>query len=108
MRDGDALWAVLVSAAASARLVPLGSAAAVERELQALRFALRRLARGAGSDASQAVSRDSAAQCAGALDACLLAPLAGHVDVAASLCSSRRASCTPCRGRRSHPAADVR
>jgi hypothetical protein len=79
-RDGDALWAVVATAAARPRLVRLGAPAIVERELSALRFALRRLARGTGSAASQAVARDNAAHAAGALEDCLLAPLGGVVD----------------------------
>ncbi|MFP5361383.1 MAG: CHAT domain-containing protein, partial [Thermoleophilia bacterium] len=76
VRDGDALWAVVVGGAAHAKLVRLAAPADVERELQALRFALRRLARGGGSAASQAVARDNAAHAARQLDGHLLAPLA--------------------------------
>lgn len=74
VREGDALWAVVV-AGGRARLVRLGAPAGVERELLALRFALRRLAGGAGSAAAQAVARDNAVHAARALDGFLLAPL---------------------------------
>jgi len=80
VRDGDALWAVVVAAGARPRLVRLGAPAAIERELLALRFALRKLARGSGSPASREVARDNAAHAAGELDARLLAPLAGWID----------------------------
>jgi CHAT domain-containing protein len=79
VRDGDALWAIVLTATARPRLVRLGAAATVERELLALRFALRKLARGAGSAASQEVARDNAAHAAQALDERLLAPLGGLV-----------------------------
>lgn len=75
VRDGDALWAVVVAGGRS-RLVALGARGAAERELQALRFALRRLARGARSPASLQVARDNALHAARELDARLLAPLA--------------------------------
>jgi len=78
-RDGETLWAVVVTAATRPRLVQLGAPAAVERELRALRFALRKLARGAGSAASQAVARDNAAHAARELDGRLLAPVADAI-----------------------------
>ncbi|HWI06085.1 MAG TPA: CHAT domain-containing protein [Solirubrobacteraceae bacterium] len=75
VRDGDALWAVVVERS-RARLVALGASAAAQRELQALRFALRRLARGAGSAVALEIARENAEHAARELDACLLAPLA--------------------------------
>lgn len=78
VRDGAALWAVVVAQARS-RLVALGDLATVQRELLALRFALRRLASGAGSAASQEVARDNAMHAARELDARLLAPLAAQL-----------------------------
>jgi len=80
VRDGDALWAVVVTATARPKLVRLGAPATVERELLALRFALRKLARGAGSAASQEVAQDNAAHAARTLDDSLLAPLGGLLD----------------------------
>jgi CHAT domain-containing protein len=79
VRDGDDLWAVAVTAAAPARLVQLAASASIERELLALRFALRTLARGTGSTASQEVARDNARHAARELDDRLLAPLAGAI-----------------------------
>jgi CHAT domain-containing protein len=76
VRDGDALWAVVVTAGSRPTLARLGASATVERELLSLRSALRKLARGSGSAASQAVARDNAAHAAGELSTCLLAPLA--------------------------------
>ncbi len=72
-QDG-ALWAVVI-AAARPRLVRLAAVADAERELAALRFALRRLARGTGSAAARAVARANAEHAAGRLDELLLAPL---------------------------------
>jgi tetratricopeptide (TPR) repeat protein len=77
VRDAGALSAVVVTAGTRPRLVGLGAPEAIERELLALRFALRRLARGAGSAASRDVARENAAHAANELDAQLLAPLAG-------------------------------
>jgi hypothetical protein len=77
--DARTSLAAVVVCDGRAALVTLGSAAEVQRELGALRFALRRLARGTGSAASRAVARDNAEHAAGRLDALLLAPLAGRV-----------------------------
>ncbi len=79
VRADDALWAVVVAGERPARLVSLGEPTAADRELRALRFALRKLARGAGSAGSQAVALDNAAHAARELDALLLAPLAGLI-----------------------------
>lgn len=80
VRDGDALWAVVVSADRRPKLARLGAPATVGRELHALRFALRKLARGAGTAASHAVARDNAAHAARELDDHLLAPLADLLE----------------------------
>jgi hypothetical protein len=61
-------------------LVALGALEDVANELAALRFALRRLARGGGSDAARAVARANAEHAAGRLDALLLAPLRGWIE----------------------------
>ena len=76
--DAGAGLAAVVVCAGRTGLVTLGSRAEVRRELGALRFALRRLARGAGSAASRAVARENAEHAAGRLDALLLAPLAAR------------------------------
>ena len=75
VRDGAMLRAVVLSAA-PARLRQLDAGVDdVERELAALRFALRRLARATGSAASREVARANAEHAAGRLDELLLAPL---------------------------------
>ena len=60
-------------------LVTLGAVEEAQRELGALRFALRKLARGGGSAASRAVARANAEHAAARLDALLLAPLAARI-----------------------------
>jgi tetratricopeptide (TPR) repeat protein len=77
--DAGASLAAVVVCDGRTALVTLGSAAEVQRELGALRFALRRLARGAGSAASRAVARENAEHAAGRLDALLLAPLGARI-----------------------------
>jgi hypothetical protein len=78
--DAGASLAAVVVCDGRTGLVTLGSAAEVQRELGALRFALRKLARGAGSAASRAVARGNAEHAAGRLDELLLAPLAARID----------------------------
>ncbi|MEA2151329.1 MAG: hypothetical protein QOD69_3159, partial [Solirubrobacteraceae bacterium] len=73
-QDG-ALSAVVVGAAGAPRLAGLGGLDEVTGELAALRFALRRLARGTGSAAGLRVARENAGHAAARLDALLLAPL---------------------------------
>jgi tetratricopeptide (TPR) repeat protein len=80
VRQDGALAAVVVTGAGPRpRIVALGALGDVERELAALRFALRRLARGAGSAAARAVARANAEHAAAELDALLLAPLRERV-----------------------------
>jgi hypothetical protein len=62
-----------------ATLRALGPLAAVERELENLRFALNRLAQGRGSPASREAARASAHGSAAALDRLLLAPVLAAV-----------------------------
>jgi CHAT domain-containing protein len=81
VRDADALSAVVVTAGTRPRLVGLGAPKAIGHELLALRFALRRLARGVGSAASQEVARENAAHAARELDALLLAPLGALLGI---------------------------
>jgi tetratricopeptide (TPR) repeat protein len=71
--DGE-LYAVTVRAG-DVRLRALGPLAAVVHELDALRFALRRLARAGGSPERAAAAGTSAAFSGGRLDALLLGPL---------------------------------
>jgi tetratricopeptide (TPR) repeat protein len=61
--------------AGRAELRRLGPSSTVERDLEALRFALRRLAHGRGSEGSRAAALASALDCAERLDRLLLAPL---------------------------------
>lgn len=76
VRDGTVMWAVVVVADARPRLVALGDcAAAVSIELASLRSALRRLARGSGSEASLEIARSNAEHAASRLDELLLEPL---------------------------------
>ncbi len=79
--DGD-LMAVTVRAG-RCRLFRLGSLAAVQAELGALHFALRRLALGFGSNRSQRLARAAAERAAAGLDALLLAPLRTAIEGAA-------------------------
>jgi hypothetical protein len=75
--DGG-LHAVTV-AGPRARLWPLGSAAEAIQEVDGLRFALARLARGRGSEVSLQAAGEAASHAAMRLDELLLAPLAGVV-----------------------------
>jgi len=80
VQEGRRLHAVVVTSAAGPRLVTLGDVAdEVSRELATLRASLRRLARGARSDASRAVARSNAEHAAARLDALLLTPLHARV-----------------------------
>jgi hypothetical protein len=69
-----------VVADGAVRLRSLGPAAGVESELEALRFALRRLARRHGSPASLTAASRSAAHSARCLQALLLDPLVAELD----------------------------
>jgi tetratricopeptide (TPR) repeat protein len=69
------LHAVVVTAGRRPVLRPLGRMAEVLGELEALRFALRRLATGHGSAASLAVAADNAAAAGADLDELLLGPI---------------------------------
>ena len=80
VQEGRRLLAVVVTAAAGPRLVTLGDVAdEVSRELATLRASMRRLARGARSDASRAVARSNAEHAAARLDALLLTPLRARI-----------------------------
>jgi CHAT domain-containing protein len=73
------LHAVTVSGGAT-RLHPVGDAAEVRQELDALRFALRRLSRRTTAQASQAAASEAASHAAGRLDELLVRPLAAAID----------------------------
>jgi hypothetical protein len=76
VQDRGRLCAVVVSPGSRPRLTALGAAAhEVSRELASLRAALRRMARGAGSTASRAMTRSNAEHAAAQLDELLLGPL---------------------------------
>lgn len=75
--DG-ALHAVVVGQR-QVRLLRLGPVAAVERDLTALRYGMRRLAYRLGSAASLSTAEDLVEQKAGRLDAALLAPLLADI-----------------------------
>ncbi len=76
VHGSGSLCAVVVAAQARPRLVALGDGGgAVAHELASLRSALRRLARGAGSTASRAMSRANAEHAAAQLDELLLGAL---------------------------------
>ncbi len=80
VQDAEGMYAVTVAAGARPRLAALGDCAeAVSRELASLRAALRRLARGSGSEASRAIARSNAAHAATRLDELLLAPLRAQI-----------------------------
>jgi hypothetical protein len=75
--DGS-LSAVVIGAGRPA-LASLGPSAAVRTEVDAARFALRRLAFGRGSPAAQAAARDALTESATRLEELLLAPVADTV-----------------------------
>ncbi|MGH2771432.1 MAG: CHAT domain-containing protein, partial [Actinomycetota bacterium] len=75
--EQGALWAVAL-AGGKLRLRRLGALSEVTSEIEALRFALRRLALG-GPDRLLQVAGDGAVHAARRLDDLLLAPLASHV-----------------------------
>jgi tetratricopeptide (TPR) repeat protein len=58
----------------------LGSIEEVDKELEALRFALRRLGRGHGTPASLAAAGQAASYAAGALDRLLIEPLSAQLE----------------------------
>lgn len=69
----------VVAGTTSLALCPLGPLPEVQAELEALRFAVRRLAAGRGSPASLAAAADSAAYAAGRLDEMVLGPVGNHI-----------------------------
>ena len=73
------LHAVVVSCG-RARLVALGSVAVVQSEVNALRFALSRLARGRGSRTSRQAAAGSLRYSSGVLDALLLGPIGRQIE----------------------------
>ncbi len=76
VQDDGRLCAVVVAEGSRPRLVALRAAGdEVAHELASLRAALRRLARGSGSEASLAVARSNAEHAAARLDELLLDPL---------------------------------
>ena len=76
----DGLLVAVTVRSGSCRLVRLGPLTAVTPELEALLFALRRLAVGFGSVRSQALARTAAEQAAARLDAAILGPLRRSID----------------------------
>ncbi|MGI9609375.1 MAG: CHAT domain-containing protein, partial [Acidimicrobiia bacterium] len=73
VRHGDQLSAVVLSFAQDARLVPLADTTSVLRELESLRFSMRRLARG-GSN------REVATRTAARLEQLIIEPLGINTD----------------------------
>jgi len=76
--SGDQLRAVVL-VGGRCRIVTLSSYGDVLREAESLRFAMHRLTRRHGTEASLAVALATREHAAAALDAALLAPIAGHV-----------------------------